>query len=348
MLLAMPSRPSPTARLRALRVLAILTDQEMAEFFPHELRGNLQSIAGDLAVFDPGENGRTVNLPALFERVAPDVLVGCWNTPALPDQLPRQLRYVCYLAGSVRTMVQRRHLTDGLVVTNWGTSISRTVAEGALAHILAALRRTSHWAVAMHTQGAWRDDRTETKSLFGRTVGLHGFGGVARALVPLLQPFGVAISVCAPDVTPEAARTAGVKRAPSLEALFAENDIVVELAPLTPETEHSVTEKHLRLLRPGSVFVNVGRGAVVDEAALVRVAREGRVQFGLDVFTQEPLPADHPLRGLSNVSLTPHIAGPTTDRRRDAGLLALRNLRAFAEGRALDAVVTTEVYDQSS
>jgi len=77
----------------------------------------------------------------------------------------------------------------------------------------------------------------------------------------------------------------------------------------------------------------------------VRVAREGRVQFGLDVFSVEPLPPNHPLRGLLNVSLTPHLAGPTTDRRRDAGAWALRNLRAYAAGQPLEAQITPESYD---
>ncbi len=92
----------------------------------------------------------------------------------------------------------------------------------------------------------------------------------------------------------------------------------------------------------------MGRGAVVDEEALIRVTREGKVMFGLDVFRAEPLPPDHSLRGLTDVSLTPPIGGPTSDRPRDAGIFALRNLRAYAAGTPLDAVVSAEVYDRSS
>jgi phosphoglycerate dehydrogenase-like enzyme len=87
---------------------------------------------------------------------------------------------------------------------------------------------------------------------------------------------------------------------------------------------------------------------VVDEADLLRVAREGRLQIALDVFEHEPLPADSPLRGLPNVTLLPHLAGPTRDRRRDAGALALKNLRAYLRGEPLEAVVTLEVYDRST
>jgi len=87
---------------------------------------------------------------------------------------------------------------------------------------------------------------------------------------------------------------------------------------------------------------------VVDQDGLLCVAREGQLQIALDVFEQEPLPANSPFRGLPNVALLPHLGGPTRDRRRDAGALAVKNLRAFLRGEPLDAVVTLEVYDRSS
>ena len=120
------------------------------------------------------------------------------------------------------------------------------------------------------------------------------------------------------------------------------------VAAATSENYHIVKERHLRLIPEGGVFVNVGRGSVVDEAALARVAREGRLQIALDVFEQEPLPTDSPLRGLPNVTLLPHLGGPTRDRRRDSGALALKNLRAYLHGEPLEAVVTLDVYDRSS
>src|SRR5207237_294007 len=81
-----------------------------------------------------------------------------------------------------------------------------------------------------------------------------------------------------------------------------------------------------------------------DEAGLVAVAREDNVSFGLDVYAQEPLAADHPLRGLPNVTLTPHIGGPTTERRCHAGPFALKNLHAYADRHAKGAVITTGAY----
>jgi phosphoglycerate dehydrogenase-like enzyme len=214
--------------------------------------------------------------------------------------------------------------------------------------ILMALRRASHWAVAMHRDSAWKNGNTYTQSLLGRRVGIHGFGSISQCLVPMLRPFTSRIQAYSPRVPEAVFSSLGVKRLASLEELFSESDVVVELAAGTPDNYRLITEKHLRLIPDGGVFVNVGRGRVVDEDGLLRVAREGRLQIALDVFEREPLSADSPLRGLSNVMLLPHIAGPTCDRQRDAGALAVKNLRSFLRGEPLDAVVTLEVYDRSS
>jgi len=328
-------------------LLAALAPAEWRDFLPEPTAGALRAVAVRTLLIDPADL-----TPAAFSRALveanPEILVAAWKTPPLPAVLPPRLRYVCYLCGSVRRLVTRRHLEDGLQVTNWGSSISRVVAEGALFHVLSCLRRGPAWALAMHLYGAWKTPQTETASLFGRRVGIHGFGNVAREFIRLIAPFGAHVTIFAPDVDEAAQAALAVRKAESLESLFAENDIIVELAPLIPETVGCVTERHLRLIRPGGVFVNVARGAIVDEAALARVAAEGRIQIGADVFNEEPLPAASPLRGRRNVTLTPHLAGPTNDRRCDAGAFALANLRAYAAGQPLQAVVTPEVYDRST
>lgn len=332
---------------RPASFLAALSAQEITEFLPEPLWGRLRALPGRFEHVDPSSLS-TAEFHRLLATANPEVLVTCWKTPSLPDRLPASLRYVCHLAGSVKKLVTREHVAAGLIVSNWGGSISRIVAEWALFHILSCLRRATHWTLVMHREGGWKNGSTETASLFGRRVGLHGFGLVSRELIKLLQPFGCAVSAFAPDVDGVTEARFGIRRAASLEDLFSNNDIIVELAPLIPATTGSVTERHLRLIPPGGVFVNVGRGAVIDEAGLVRVAQEGRVNIGLDVFTVEPLPVDSGLRGLANVTLTPHLAGPTTDRRRDAGEFALENLQAYAEGRPLQAAITTRVYDTST
>ena len=346
-LLITPCLDKPTIAPRPTRPAALmlaLTPLDVRDFLPGLLYAEVRNLAARYHEYDPA-TGSATTFAALLREADPEILVTGWRAPTLPAILPPRLRYVCHLTGSVRDVVSRHHLEEGLIVTNWGGSISRVVAEGTLFHLLSALRRGTHWALAMHREGAWKTRDAETASLFGRRVGIHGFGRVARELLLLLAPFGVTISVFAPDVDTTTEKVFGIRRARNLESLFEDNDIVIELAPLRPATEGIVTERLLRLLRPGSIFINTGRGKVVDEDGLVRVALEGKIFFGLDVFAVEPLPAVHPLRGLPNVGLTPHLSGPTTDRRRDAGSLAVHNLRSYVRGEPLEAVVTPELFD---
>ncbi|HEY5552405.1 MAG TPA: hydroxyacid dehydrogenase [Opitutaceae bacterium] len=334
---------------RPSSILAAVAAAELREFLPEPFLDELRALAPRFAHLD------TLDLSVeRFHRALadadPEVVVACWSTPPLPATLPSRLRYVAYLCGSIRQLVERRHIEDGLLVTNWGGSISRIVAEGTLVHILNCLRQSRHWMSLMHLEGGWKSDdrgaQPSPASLFGRRVGIHGFGYVARELVRLLRPFDCTISVFAPDVDPKVEADHGITRAESLESLLSNNDVVVELAPLIPETSGIITERLLRLIPAGGVFVNTGRGAVVDPAALERVAREGRIAFGLDVFDVEPLPADSPLRSLPNVCLTPHIAGQTLDRFPDAGEFLVRNVRAYCEGGHLQALFTPERYDR--
>jgi len=333
-------------------LFSALNEHEKMDFFPGDLWTNLNKLPFR---FDhlplPLSNCKRLS-DHLVESGA-EVLVSCWATPPLPEDLPvgkeGQLRYVCHLAGSVRNLVPRKLIERGLKVTNWGGTVSRTISECALLLILSALRRSSYWAIAMHREGKWKDKSTViTESLFERTVGLHGFGAIARALVPLLRPFNVHISAYSPSVSDETFTQYGVKKCCSIEKLFSENDIVVELAASTPGTYHIVSEKILRLIHPGGVFINVGRGAVVDESALARVAAEGQIQVGLDVYEVEPLPVDSPLRGLPNVTLMPHLAGPTKDRRCDSGTLGYENLQRYLQGKPLESEVTLEIYDRAT
>jgi len=142
-------------------VIVALSDAEIADFFPGEMWVEFERLV-------PGY--RRIKLPLarpdewyqLWRNAPGDILVSAWQTPSLNSEiLPADLtslRYICYLAGSVRKLVPRALIEQGIVVTNWGGSISPTVAECTLMLMLMALRRASHWAVAMHRDGQWKDD----------------------------------------------------------------------------------------------------------------------------------------------------------------------------------------------
>ncbi|MCF7853220.1 MAG: hydroxyacid dehydrogenase [Candidatus Pacebacteria bacterium] len=310
-----------------------LHEDERRTFFPDDLKPELRALDCQLLWRESPKN--TDELIALLNETQTRILVGSWSLPPLPKerQLIPTLECYCHVAGDIRGTVPLSLIREGFACSNWGNSIGRVVAEHALLLVLMCLRQASDWTLAMHCNGAWKNNKNwGARSLFGRRVGIHGFGGVARGLVRLLGPFGCQIAACSDSPPDDLFAQHGVTRLRSLDELFDWADIVVEAEVHNEQTERSVREKHLRALGDG-VFVNVGRAALVDEAALLKVANEGKLRIGLDVYHVEPLPVDSSLRNLPSVCLFPHIGGPTLDRRIDAGRYCLKQVKAFLCGK---------------
>lgn len=314
-----------------------LTPEEERDF----LGGQLPPEAAAWIRCPPGADASGLVTVLADSRAA--ILVTGWSTRELPVDLQQRcpdLRYICHLCGTIRGKVPRELVARGMLVSNWGGSIAPTVAEHALLLALSSLRGMAEHLLHLHSDG-WRGPAA--RSLFGRRVGLHGFGMVARALVPLLAPFRCRISAFAPGDADADLAAHGVTRAASPQELYAASEVLICLVPLTPQTHGLVGDVLLSRLRDGAVFVNVGRGAVVDEEALLRHAP--RLGIGLDVYGEEPLPAASPLRRIAHAVLTPHIAGPTVDRRCDAGAFCLANIRRFQAGERPQAVIDLARYD---
>ncbi|WP_309380431.1 hydroxyacid dehydrogenase [Cerasicoccus frondis] len=332
-------------------LLVVLNEWEKSDFLPAPLWNRLEGIAPNLKHLTP-DDVAAKGWATIFSTYKPTVLVTGWRTPPLPSEVglakESGLQYLCHLPGSVRKLIPRVWIENGLIVSNWGRSISHVVAECGLMLTIAGLRRAGYWNNAMHQGPAWKTDTLDTQSLFGRKVGIHGFGAISRCLVKLMEPFGVEISTFSPSVSDEGLAEYGVSRCTCLEELFAENHVVIELAPYTPENEGIVNERLLRMIPDGGLFVNIGRGAVVDEDALIHVLRDGKIHAALDVYTIEPLPADSPLRTLENVLLLPHLGGPTVDQRQTAGAYGLANIERYLRGENLESIVTLDIYDRAS
>jgi len=327
-------------------LLVVMTEQEKKEFIPPDLEVRLRDLFPDLTwVEAPLQDA---DWRALLRENQPEIILCAWETPTLPPEVAEHLKYLCFLCGSIRSLVPRDLIENGLSVTNWGSTVSNTVAECSLLLILAALRRVGNWNVAMRTRGEWKEGRhPDTLSLFGRRVGLHGLGAISRELVKLIEPFNVQISAYSPSVPDETFKQLNIRRAESLEDLFSTSEVLVELAPGKPENHHLVGDDLLRLLPEQAVFVNLGRGMVVDEEALVRASERG-LHIALDVYETEPLPIDSPLRDLNNITLLPHLGGPTPDRRRDCGELALQNLENYLSEKPLCNLIDLNTYDRAT
>jgi phosphoglycerate dehydrogenase-like enzyme len=149
--------------------------------------------------------------------------------------------------------------------------------------------------------------------LSGRTLGLLGFGNIGRRMAEYGRVFGMNVIAWSQNLTVEAAAEVGVRRVEKDE-LFAESDILSIHVWLSDRTRGLVTARELGLMKPTAYLVNTSRGPIVDEAALIAALSERRIAgAGLDVFDSEPPLADHPLRKLENVTLTPHLGYVTQE-----------------------------------
>lgn len=330
------------------RVLIVTSAFERAHFFPAGFDDWVAAYGGECEFHDATDGE---GFPEVLAAFAPEIVVGAWDMPQLPLSAVAgqggSVEYFSFVPGSAKKQITAKHLEAGLVTTNWGTTIGPYVAECALLLVLNALRRVALWGYQLKAEGIWRDRLTNNRSLFRKRVGLHGFGAIAQSLVELMQPFDPIVTADT-GVPDEVLARYGVSRAESTEALFAESDVLIELKPLTAKTKGSVDERLLRLLPKGACFINIGRGPVVDEEALVRVAGEGNIEVALDVYAQEPLPVESPLRRLPNVFLLPHMGGATIDRGIDCGQRALRNVERFVAGEALENEVTVEMFTRAT
>lgn len=300
-----------------MKLLLALREPYFDQFLGEEIFAPVRPMYSEIRQVDPSKLSRE-QWQDLFREFAPDAVITCWGTPFIPPTAFPAIGHVAHLCGSVRHLVNREMIERGLRVTNWGTIHAPIVAECALMLILSSLRRMTRWSFAMHRDHQWPHDAVQwARSLYGRRVGIHGFGQVARNVVRLLKPFDCQIKAYSAGVPQQFYLDHGVTPVASLEELFADTEVLVEVEALTPSTEHTVTESLLRLLPPGAVFVNVGRGAVVDEAALIRVAKEGNLQIGSDQW---------------------HACGRMT----------VENLMRFARGEPLQNVVTPVLFDRAT
>jgi phosphoglycerate dehydrogenase-like enzyme len=216
---------------------------------------------------------------------------------------------------------------------------AQAVAEHAMALMLALSRRLPEARDNQHA-GHWRgmigDLAGREDQLTGKTLLIVGMGRIGSRLARLAKAFGMRVMATKRDPGSGAAGADAVHGTERLRELLGQADIVALTCPLTPDTERLIDATALAAMKPGAHLINVARGRVVDEPALIRALQKGPIAAAaLDVTWEEPLPAASPLWTLPNVLLTPHTAGET--RRYEDGVidLLLENLERLARGEAL-------------
>ncbi len=253
-------------------------------------------------------------------------------------QLPK-LRYIGVLATGVNVVDLAGARERGITVTNVPGYSTPAVAQMVFALLLELCSRAGHHGQLVR-DGRWSEapdfcfwDRPLVE-LAGRTLGLVGFGQIGRQVARIARALDMRVLVHTAHPEryvgdPAAAEVAFV----DLDAVFVASDVVSLHCPLTPATEKLVDARRLALMRPGSLLINTGRGPLIDETALAQALVSGHLGgAGLDVLSQEPPPADHPLLGAPNCLITPHIAWAARASRERLLRIVTENLQAFLAG----------------
>lgn len=234
---------------------------------------------------------------------------------------------------------------NDVLLFNLPNVLNHSTASSALLFMLALAKRLPEQD-RITREGRWDlQSKVMGSELQKKTLGIVGLGASGRELVRLVAPFEMTIIAYSPKADPAQAAALGV-RLTTLEEVMSESDFVSLHSSLTPDKVKMIGAAQLALMKPTAYFVNIARGALVDQAALVKALQERRIAgAGLDVFEVEPLPADDPLIKLDNVILTPHFAPVTAEIWITGGRIMAANILKVARGQLPDNIINREVLD---
>ncbi len=229
------------------------------------------------------------------------------------------------------------HCSD-IRLTNSSGVFGLPIAEHVFAMILAFNRNLTEYAW-QQKDSKWKGIR-KTKDFYGSTMGIIGLGDIGSEVAKRAKAWGAQVLAVKRTLSDKPEYVDRLYTTDALDEVLKQSDYVVIALPNTQKTIGIITEQSLRRMKPDSFLVNIGRGALIDQEALVKALKEGWIGgAGLDVTTPEPLPCDNPLWELPNVIITPHVSGssPTNDNRRMG--IFLRNLEHYLSGRPLENLV---------
>lgn len=293
---------------------------------PAWLRDRLQSAFPDFEIL------QLENYDRVSEEIAnTDVFIG-WSLR--PDQFvsAKKLRWIHSPAAAVHQLMFPELIASNVIVTNSSTVHGSVVAEHAIAVLLALAKRLPQ---AMHYQRdkKWAqtllwNESPRPREISDATVVVVGAGGIGSAFIRHARAFGMHVIAVRENVSKGKGEADEVIPLSSLDRVLPRADYVLLCAPVTPATTGMINESRLNKMKPDSYLINVSRGPLIDETALFHALQSRRIAgAALDVFVEEPLPAESPLWSLDNLLITPHTAAVTErlwDRHYD---LIVENLR---------------------
>ncbi len=259
-----------------------------------------------------------------------DILIVSWRLPAGAIASAGSLKWIHSIGAGVDGILTPDVLESKVVVTSSSGIHREPISEHVLAFMLSFVR-SFHTFARQQMRKEWK--RAELRELAGKTLGIIGLGEIGSEIAMKAKVFRM--------------RVLAVKRTPGekptsvdelwtqdrLKDLLGNSDFVVLSLPLTPETRGFIGEPELRAMRKSAYFINISRGKIVQEAKLIQALREEWIAgAGLDVFEEEPLPANSPLWEIPNVIITPHVAGSNPQYTERAMAIFEENLKRFLKG----------------
>jgi D-3-phosphoglycerate dehydrogenase / 2-oxoglutarate reductase len=261
------------------------------------------------------------------------------------ESIPQLRRCRCIIrAGAGYDSVDYRATVEqGIMLCNTPTYCTDDVADHAIALMLSAVRYVPRLDVAMRQGRFARELAIPTRRIKGTTLGIIGLGRIGGTVARRVKGWELQVIAYDPYITQARGDELGVKLV-SLDELLQRSDFISVHCPLTDETHHMLSWEQFGRIKPGLVLVNTARGPIVHQEPLVEALKDGRVwAAGLDVFEQEPLPADSPLFALNNAVLTPHISANSPEARIDLYRLICEVSADVVQGRIPQFVVNPEV-----
>jgi glyoxylate reductase len=246
----------------------------------------------------------------------------------------RRLRVIANMAVGYDNVDVSAATERGILVTNTPGVLTETTADLAFALLLAAARRVAEGDRLTRTGGwkAWHPSFLLGHDVHGATLGIVGLGQIGRAVARRARGFDMRLLYHSRTRRRETEAELGLEFV-ELEQLLKESDFVTLHVFLSPQTRHLIGERELALMKPTAVLVNTTRGPVIDQRALYRALKEGRIAAaGLDVAEEEPIPLGDPLLTLDNVTITPHVGSASVATRGKMAAMAVENVLAALRG----------------
>ena len=275
-----------------------------------------------------------------YEAVIVPYTANMLISEAVIDSAPKLKLIASTYGGTRQNIADIYAIRKGITVIHTGASRERPMAEYTLGLVLASMLRIADYHADM-TRGneAWpRMKYPRTRILHNRKVAVVGCGRIGKAILSLFRCFTDKLAVVSSHLTAEEAAKLGAVKMELTEA-FAQNEVIILAGGNNAATFHQVGAEAFAAMQKDSLFVNIARGQMVDENAMIRAAQEKEIFLALDVFETEPLPADSPLRKLERVLQTPHRANNSIEFEERWSCLA-KDIAAFAEGGTPDSALT--------